>query len=152
MNKLEKGEIVCPECNGNSWTHKYVKEKDVTYTAFCRHCKGEGKIDWVDNLTVNNNNNKEIEIETYTIKNVLPFKTIHLGRNLKIKPNSYMYYSFSKFEKNSTNVFDLIDICKYMKEGSIVLYENPPVASECSQFSKYSKMLQIVMYGEVVIK
>ena len=149
MNKLEKGKIVCPECNGNSWVHKYVKEKDITYTAYCRHCKGEGEIDWVDNLTVNN---KEIVTETYIIKNRLPFKTIYLGKNLKIGSNGYMYYSFSRYENDSTDIFDLIDICKYMKEGSIVVYESPTVASKCSQFSKYSKMLQIVMYGEVVIK
>jgi len=67
--KLNKGEIICPECNGigiystsvNYHTVEYRNEKINIPTHIdrneCSKCKGEGKLDWVENLVGKNNRN-----------------------------------------------------------------------------------------------
>lgn len=55
MIKLEKGEMICPECNG-SGISEYVQEinienyQTITGKTFCEKCFGTGKLDWIENL------------------------------------------------------------------------------------------------------
>jgi len=148
---LDKGEIICPECNGDSWIHELVKEKGIVYTRYCRYCKGEGKLDWIDNLTTKNKKYCRRDINSFIIKNLTPFETIQLGPNLKIKPNNYIHYYHLDCDDNSTNIFDLINMCKYMKERKLVVYEDPGI-THIGLDSKYDKILQVIMYGKVIIK
>ena len=55
--KLNKGEIICPECKGRCITElEYIKFSDtntkhtIPYKKCCFKCNGEGKIDWIENL------------------------------------------------------------------------------------------------------
>ena len=48
---LDKGEIICPKCNGKGGYHKRTYEFPHTlYTAVCRKCYGNRNIDWIENL------------------------------------------------------------------------------------------------------
>jgi len=55
MIKLEKGEIICPECSGFGIS-EYIQEINIeTYQSMigkelCRKCQGAGKLDWIENL------------------------------------------------------------------------------------------------------
>lgn len=54
--KIEKGEIICPKCNGRglfTFKREVVGSVGGCLTLFhtCTKCKSLGKIDWVDNLT-----------------------------------------------------------------------------------------------------
>jgi len=156
-NKLNKGEIICPKCNGDSWIHELVKEKEIIFTRYCRHCNGKGKLDWIDNLTNKSKKYYYNDINGFIIKNVMSLKSVQLGANLKIKPNNYIYYSFNYTYYSSSRyyspirIFDLPDICKYIKERKLVIYENPCIIEE-SSVSKYGRMLQVITYGKVIIK
>ena len=44
---LREGECACGRCNG--WGEVYDSERD--YIIKCMHCLGEGKLDWVENVT-----------------------------------------------------------------------------------------------------
>jgi hypothetical protein len=44
---LKEGECVCQCCNG--WGEQYDAERD--YIIRCTHCWGDGKLDWVENVT-----------------------------------------------------------------------------------------------------
>lgn len=148
--KLNKGEIVCPDCNGDSWIHEEVKEKGIVYTRYCRYCDGEGKLEWIDNLVNKNKLYTQKDSETFIIKNITLFETIWLGTNMRLKPNQHMYYSCSN-DSLSTKIFDSIIICKHMKKGKLLVYESPRM-HEMNSYTKYNKMLQIITYGELLIK
>jgi len=50
--KLNKGEIICPKCNGN----RYIKIKKKYFVKrLCPLCLGNRKIDWLEALTSNIN-------------------------------------------------------------------------------------------------
>lgn len=55
MIKLEKGGMICPECNGTGIS-EYVQEiniqnyQTITGKTFCKKCLGNGKLDWIENL------------------------------------------------------------------------------------------------------
>lgn len=56
--ELKKGEVICSECNGQKDIenpHEIPKEKRKPYKVYitrivCPKCKGEGKLDWIENL------------------------------------------------------------------------------------------------------
>jgi hypothetical protein len=64
--KLKFGELVCSECDGTgegkTKKFKYIKNvnKDIEiwlnnknrpYNQFCNKCKGQCKVDWIENIT-----------------------------------------------------------------------------------------------------
>lgn len=44
---LKKGEMICPQCHGEDLSKPTGK---WTTTSICGHCKGEGKVDWIENV------------------------------------------------------------------------------------------------------
>lgn len=44
---LKEGEDVCQCCNG--WGMLYDTNRD--YILQCKHCQGDGKLDWIENVT-----------------------------------------------------------------------------------------------------
>jgi len=59
MNKLEKGKIICPECNGVG--HIKIKKKYFV-KRLCPLCLGMKKVDWLDSLTFSIENIGEIMV------------------------------------------------------------------------------------------
>jgi len=60
---LQKNEIICPDCKGHGFLlnstpipvnfnleNSYIKTTPIPYRYACNKCKGEGKLDWLENL------------------------------------------------------------------------------------------------------
>jgi len=85
---LNKGEIICPKCNGLS----YIKYKHSYYETElnieCNKCLGEGKTNWVDNILrpvcfIN------ISTLNFIIKNCVDEK-INIHNNIFLMPNDHI--------------------------------------------------------------
>ncbi len=57
MKKLKKGEVKCDKCEGNGLAKKpkIFRDSGGTYITIdmnhtCRKCKGDGKLDWIENI------------------------------------------------------------------------------------------------------
>ena len=69
MKKLKKGEVICDKCEGCGSIVK-VKTTMIDYEHIdyemmktCPKCKGEGKLDWVENVVGKGLNEREKEFE-----------------------------------------------------------------------------------------
>ena len=47
-------EFECPKCNGKG-SYKVQPIKDnIIFDAYCFRCDGKGKLDWIDNIVIDN--------------------------------------------------------------------------------------------------
>jgi DnaJ-class molecular chaperone len=69
MKKLKKGEIICDKCDGSGcipkkqWTMVDYKHISYDWSYKCDKCKGEGKLDWVENVVGKKPLPEEVERE-----------------------------------------------------------------------------------------
>ena len=49
--KLKEGEVICDECMGSGNQAKWDRIPDYRITLKCDKCHGEGKLDWIENIT-----------------------------------------------------------------------------------------------------
>jgi len=102
ISKLpNKAYIDCKVCHG----FRYVKEKNIFIKKMCKHCGGNGKLDWIENITgikeEKSKYNKDLEQQltyenarllSYTIKELLEDtrNSIRVTIDLIPRPDYYM--------------------------------------------------------------
>lgn len=144
--KLEKGEIICPECNGLPYKTIKVNKTDVRIK--CRKCNSLGKIDWIDNIL----NNKSEEVTHFVIKNLtddmLTFPIDKKRTILVIDPQKFKI--FSPIYKPFDETFNIESIQTLIDKNKILIYEyNNP--SNVKMDNRYSTHLYNMLYITVKV-
>ena len=74
---LRKGEMLCPSCNGKGYLGiSLTRSKSIgrAKPKPCDKCKGNGKIDWVENITGKKGHFNHRRIEEVRKKNMNGYK------------------------------------------------------------------------------
>jgi DnaJ-class molecular chaperone len=77
--ELKKGEVLCSKCHGSGNAAEWKQIPDYRAYLKCNHCDGEGKLDWIENIT----GKKE---KQFKFRNVygITFSDFHKGRIVQV--------------------------------------------------------------------
>lgn len=126
--KLEKGEIVCDECDGVGLISPDVHTISYIYKIDCPKCKGSGKLDWIENL-VGKTEKTYIEFDSLSSTNTngINYSPISINDIEKMyecfgipKPLFLNSIDLAN-EEDAKNFTDKLDINKVITENNIKL-------------------------------
>ena len=133
--KLNKGEIICPECNGLSYI-EYSGYKSIKIHMRCRKCIGEGKVDWIDNIIIHNNYN----LNGIIIKNYSD-KIVDIPSIVMLSSKGHYYLFDRHIRKLLSNNY--IELKKLIDSDQIGIFQNVYGAPEGG--NTYNKVLKKIL-------